>query len=393
MKFEELLQWGRSGKLRKTKRHSSRRAGIPGASMGPERKAPENSPVLPARQPPRACFNGAGAESSGKRLCPFFLFFLASCFNGAGAESSGKLVGSALDAAKRSGFNGAGAESSGKLRDREIRGIRSRNASMGPERKAPENERYADRHRTGIDIGFNGAGAESSGKRITELEVPGMESMASMGPERKAPENHICDGHPGDFKTKLQWGRSGKLRKTPTMTALPFSQSAASMGPERKAPENQNSRSETDRTSRLQWGRSGKLRKTACFRRPMNRGFGPCFASVPLFGRQNGNFVPQSAWVVKQYFQYFKELTRMRASPGKMRSPSRSKRIGGKKTHGNFFEMIGNMVSQWRWQGASRFACRMVGIRGQRRYWHPAWGCPVFHSVANSAALGFSAEP
>ena len=108
-------------------------------------------------------------------------------------------------------FNGAGAESSGKPGGAARVTLRA--------------------------LGFNGAGAESSGKRIVFVNADIANTAASMGPERKAPENlktNILERK----QTTLQWGRSGKLRKTCAC------------------------RSVSVFYERLQWGRSGKLRKT-----------------------------------------------------------------------------------------------------------------------------------
>ena len=58
-----------------------------------------------------------------------------------------------------------------------------------------------------------------------------------MGPERNAPENFIRDRFSFEL-AKLQWGRSGMLRKTRFTRRLNMTR------------------------SRLQWGRSGMLRKT-----------------------------------------------------------------------------------------------------------------------------------
>ena len=83
---------------------------------------------------------------------------------------------------------------------------------MGPERNAPEN------FVLGFDIGsreprFNGAGAECSGK--PRNDIPFFREIK-----------------------KLQWGRSGMLRKTRPGHGQAKRSMLASMGPERNAPEN-----------------------------------------------------------------------------------------------------------------------------------------------------------
>ena len=166
--------------------------------------------------------------------------------------------------------------------------------------------------------------------------------LASMGPERKAPENQTVGGGLRHGETLLQWGRSGKLRKTCGQRTGPLKVDRASMGPERKAPENGMDLLQAIESHWLQWGRSGKLRKTPVFhpsfverseasmgperKAPENRllqeadeqGLWTLFCERPSFWSPKRQFLYHKvAWVVKQYFQYFKELTRMRASPGK----------------------------------------------------------------------------
>ncbi len=157
------------------------------ASMGPERKAPENSSTPTQISSARRCFNGAGAKGSGK-----------------------------LDVFKE--FT-----------------LRIGDASMGPERKAPENEGGPSGENQGTMLQwgrserlrktfflyfkrllhrcFNGAGAKGSGKHF--LLYPYIR-----------------------ITTVLQWGRSERLRKTQEVAREKDRADRASMGPERKAPEN-----------------------------------------------------------------------------------------------------------------------------------------------------------
>ena len=69
-----------------------------------------------------------------------------------------------------------------------------------------------------------------------EVKVESVKN-ASMGPERNAPETIACADRVFEV-TMLQWGRSGMLRKpAPAGFRGPFV-FCASMGPERNAPEN-----------------------------------------------------------------------------------------------------------------------------------------------------------
>ncbi len=293
----KALQWGRSERLRKTRLEISFSPEPVSASMGPERKAPENisRPGRPRLDKRR--FNGAGAKGSGKqRIHPVAL--------------------------EKYGY-----------------------ASMGPERKAPEN----------ID-------------REAALDAQG---FASMGPERKAPEN-CRDKYPPDPKRGLQWGRSERLRKTWRFCLQFDLRNCASMGPERKAPEN---------------------------RLPLEadeQGLSTLFCERLPIWFQIGDFVTQSAWVVNRYFQYFKELTHMRASPGKMRSPSRSKRIGGENRLGSFLERWGT----WSCNGAGQPQA-VFGREWLECVWNTA-GMPVLTVGSRRSRtpferefthLGFSAGP
>ncbi len=110
----QRLQWGRSERLRKTPNDMASDAGGSEASMGPERKAPENSPY-------------PSCGSHFKRMLQW--------------GRSERLRKTSLGLQHQSStccFNGAGAKGSGKPRASTPRG-RLPGASMGPERKAPEN--------------------------------------------------------------------------------------------------------------------------------------------------------------------------------------------------------------------------------------------------------------
>ncbi len=183
--------------------------------MGPERKAPENFDAGFSRRYRTERFNGAGAKGSGKQWFRRGGEYDRTCFNGAGAKGSGKLsieLGSMLlDAllqwgrserlrktwplrsptSQPPGFNGAGAKGSGKRGKVHVGEVKY--------------------------FSFNGAGAKGSGKR-KRLAIPYLRSRrASMGPERKAPENGQVIVR-RIVEPKLQWGRSERLRKTKTKT-------------------------------------------------------------------------------------------------------------------------------------------------------------------------------
>ena len=179
--------------------------------MGPERKAPENRQssvftnfFLKLQWGRSERLRKTGHKVHGREV-------FGARFNGAGAKGSGKLLKKLGLAEKDVMLQWGRSE---RLR-KTAYSIKLKRivcqASMGPERKAPENSSFS---RSGISNThrFNGAGAKGSGKRVYRRTRTVLEN-ASMGPERKAPENQ-----PGSRKrvqiTQLQWGRSERLRKT-----------------------------------------------------------------------------------------------------------------------------------------------------------------------------------
>ncbi len=124
-------------------------------------------------------------------------------------------------------------------------------------RKTPKDNPHQRNRR-----GFNGAGAKGSGKRLVEFDFDGRACVASMGPERKAPENQDLFERSYERESWLQWGRSERLRKTTQRQRGQRVVWRASMGPERKAPENPMTAFDYETSGLLQWGRSERLRKT-----------------------------------------------------------------------------------------------------------------------------------
>ena len=111
------------------------------ASMGPERKAPENVRTM----------NDSGT------------FFAASMGPERKAPENTKSFITGKFSEIR--FNGAGAKGSGKLGCRDLRNEAYRHASMGPEAGAKGSGKL--RRQSGypdVSICFNGAGAKGSGK-------------------------------------------------------------------------------------------------------------------------------------------------------------------------------------------------------------------------------------
>ena len=144
-KFEHVrtwLQWGRSGMLRKPAKGLSETRAAMKASMGPERNAPETTdlPIWIYRKR----FSLQWGRSGMLRKPP---------------------VRRTLPGTVLTSFNGAGAECSGNQNLRfPVQHVQP-HASMGPERNAPETK---------------SATSESS-----------FQYFASMGPERNAPETSM----------------------------------------------------------------------------------------------------------------------------------------------------------------------------------------------------------
>ncbi len=228
-----LLQWGRSERLRKTALRFVRAAAFP-ASMGPERKAPEN-PRLDADSIIEYLKASMGPErkapENGERMR---ILELEIQLQWGRSERLRKTVYPSEDRDFTGTLQWGRSE---RLRKTTVSAEHwqvLRHASMGPERKAPENSRRLGSWRPSLE--------------------------ASMGPERKAPEN--TQGYSGSLpRYKLQWGRSERLRKTENRIHE-LDEIEASMGPERKAPENAPKTFLKWATSSLQWGRSERLRKT-----------------------------------------------------------------------------------------------------------------------------------
>ena len=231
-----LLQWGRSGMLRKPSSPGRRRLKTPicfngagaecsgnrwlsvsrlrpgKASMGPERNAPETISPAVKLPPFGVSFNGAGAECSGNHARTFRQTPIRCQlqWGRSGMLRKPTLIG-VVAPFRVVGFNGAGAECSGNRKIKELEDYRKRKLQWGRSGMLRKPTRVAQGQFI-VGFSFNGAGAECSGNL--------WKWVASWA-----------------IALRLQWGRSGMLRKPRKENIIESLRSLASMGPERNAPE------------------------------------------------------------------------------------------------------------------------------------------------------------